>query len=170
MVKHEEKRVMIFVDGSNLFWGCDRFGKRNRIPHFRIDPFKLIPFLTDNRDFIRAHWYVSTTTPPLIKQSNFYDYLEKNGIVVTKKPLVKGKEKGVDVALVTDLLCSGFNRCYDVGIIFSGDRDLCSAYDEIRRLGLTIEVVAFQGDYNSIILKHCDRFIDIDKYASNLKN
>jgi uncharacterized LabA/DUF88 family protein len=168
LTSKEDKRVMIFIDGSNLFWGCDRYSQKNNIK-FRVDIWKLIELYADKRDFIRAHYYASTKVPPLDSQTRFYDKLQKGGIIVRKKPLIKGKEKGIDVWLVTDLLSLGFRKCYDVAIVFSGDRDLCSAYDQIRDIGLLIEVSAFAGDYNQEILMHCDKFIELDKYTSQIK-
>ena len=168
MVNHEDKKVMIFVDGSNLFWACKRYGEKIK-QKYRIDIDKFISYHTGRREYIRAYCYLSTVSPPLVKQENFYLHLEQNGIIVKKKPLVKGKEKGIDVWLVTDLLCFGFRKAYDVAIVFSGDRDMCSAYDEIRNLGLRIEVSALNGDYNPEVLRHCDVFTQLDDYAQYIK-
>jgi len=160
---------MIFIDGSNLFWSSYRYEQKNNITNYRVDIWKLINLYTDDRDFIRAHYYASTKVPPIESQTKFYDKLQKSGIIVRKKPLVKGKEKGIDVWLVTDLLSLGFRKCYDVAVVFSGDRDMCSAYDQIRDIGLSVEVSAFKGDYNQEILMHADKFIELDKYATQVK-
>ncbi|HAJ95071.1 MAG TPA: hypothetical protein DCP02_02445 [Actinobacteria bacterium] len=168
MANHKDKKVMIFVDGSNLFWACKRYGKREN-EEFRINIDKFIDHHVKGRDYIRTYWYVSTKTPPLVKQEGFYKHLEHNGVVVKKKPLVEGKEKGIDVWLVVDLLCFGFRGAYDVAVVYSEDRDMCSAYDEVRNLGLRIEVTALNGDYNPEILRHCDVFTPFDDYAKYVK-
>lgn len=44
-------------------------------------------------------------------------------------------EKGIDVALVVDMLCMAFRNAYDVAILVGGDSDYRTAVEEIKRWG-----------------------------------
>lgn len=134
------EKVMIFIDGSNLLFGC-----KNYNPNYEIDLIKLREKLANNRKMIRAYYYGSIPTKgdpkKISSQTKFYHFLEYNGFKVTKIPLrirseritcetcnseialEKQIEKGVDVALATDMLSLGITKSYDTAILVAGDLD-----------------------------------------------
>jgi len=163
-----EKRLTIFIDGSNLFWGMEIFRKG-----FRVDLFKLIEELTQGRDILRTYYYASQRVPPVPKQTAFYDKLTYAGIQCTIKNLQydkKGhtKEKGVDVALATSFLVAGFRDTFDVAIIVSGDQDLADAIKEVQGLGKRVEVAGFRLVMSDLMKRTADRVIFLDDIISKI--
>lgn len=53
-------------------------------------------------------------------------------------PLTISEEKGVDSALVTDLLSLAWQRAYDVAILVSGDADYIPAVEYVQSQGLKV--------------------------------
>jgi len=147
-------RVMIFIDGSNLFWA-------SRARGISIDYPKLRQFLVSSRSLIRAYYYGASKVPPNSLQQGFFEKLRFEGFEVVTKPLVrrvswatlltngtrvqveKEEEKGVDVALVTDMLSMGYKNAYDVAVIVGADADYENAIRNIKQIPKRVEIAAF---------------------------
>ena len=176
-------RLMIFIDGSNLF----RSFRRNR-PDIKYNIKKLVQLLTENRKLIRVYYFGSIRQPPKERQIRFYDGLRYDGIHVTTRPLKirtkiincpyeKGREcrqifeveKGVDVALVTKMLSFAFKNVYDIAVLVSGDADYIEAVRQIQDLGKRVEIVAFKDAIAPGLRKIADRFIALDDIADEIK-
>jgi len=90
-------------------------------------------------------------------QAKFYDYLRAIGIQVLDKPLksrfdtvanmVRFVEKGVDVALATDLLAMAWENAYDAAVIVSGDADYAGAVTKVMSKGKNVEVASFKKPF-----------------------
>lgn len=151
---------MIFIDGSNLFWACRQRG-------ILIDYSKLRGFLVNSRSLVRAYYYGAEKVPPSSGQFRFYEKLRFDGFEVITKPLVtrkswgtlvsngtrvqviKEEEKGVDVALVTDMLAMGYKNAYDVAISVGADADFMNAFKEIKQIPKIVEIAAFSDNDTS---------------------
>lgn len=176
------ERVMIFIDGSNLFctWQRNRPGQRYSLN-------KLIELLTNGRKLIRPYYFGSERVPPRPSQIRFYDGLQYDGIdVTTRKLKLRTRrtdcqyapngvceqtfhiEKGVDVALITRMLSFGFKSIYDIAVLVSGDADYTEAVEEIRNLGRRIEIVAFPNSIAAGLRKLADKFISLDEIADKI--
>lgn len=180
------EKVMIFIDGANLF-----HGSRAYEAGYKVDILKLVDELVDNRKLIRAYFYDSLPVEDqnkIIGQKNFHNLLEYNGFKVTALPLRKRQitydcegcgrqnsfeknvEKGVDIALVTDMLLFGIMRYYDTGIIVSGDLDYFRAIEEVQRRGVKIEIAYFRdGGISGELIRQADKFIDLGKIAEKIR-
>ncbi|HVB45175.1 MAG TPA: NYN domain-containing protein [Streptosporangiaceae bacterium] len=55
-----------------------------------------------------------------------------------QEPLTISAEKGVDAALVTDLLSLAWQRAYDVAVLVSGDADYIPAVEYVQSQGLKV--------------------------------
>jgi uncharacterized LabA/DUF88 family protein len=181
-----EERVMIFIDGANLFHGC-----KNHEKGYRVDILKLKDELVDNRKLIRAYYYGSIPTDDKNKygsQKKFFDMLEYEGFTVSVIPLKqrRGKytcencgkeneikkevEKGVDIALATDMISFGINDHYDTAIVVSGDYDYFRAVEEIQRNGKRVEIAYFRNDGISEKFIRCaDKFLALDEISDKIK-
>jgi hypothetical protein len=63
-----------------------------------------------------------------------------------KEKLCRTIEKGVDVAIVTDMIQMAYDNVYDVGVIGSNDSDLCQAMKFIQeRIGKPIYHLWYPG-------------------------
>ena len=144
------QRVMVFIDGSNLFWAC-------RALNFKIDLKKLVDELVKGRSLLRPCYYCAIPENPSQKQIDFHRMLKYLGFRVVPKTLKtrideSGKvihvEKGVDVALVTEMLSMAFKNAYDVAILVAGDVDYVGAVEEIKSMGKRVEIATFEHDPN----------------------
>lgn len=95
------------------------------------------------------YYYCSEPAIPKEKQSKFMDKLRQSGFTVESRKLkqrggYRNVEKGVDVALVTDLLSLAWEKAYDDAIIVSGDADYAEAVEKVKDKGNVVEIVAWR--------------------------
>ena len=171
-------RVMIFIDGSNIYWGQNYFSKIHN-EKFRIDFRKLIDAVVEKRDLIRTIYYCSVPEKPKESQVKFNDYLRKLGIQIIEKRLRERvnptngiqttTEKGVDIALATDLLAYAWENVYDVAVLVSGDEDYSGAVQKVMTKGKNVELVSFRGSTSKELSKNCTKITYIDDLAGIVK-
>jgi len=120
-------------------------------------------------------------------QIKFYHFLMYNGFDVTFFPLrIREKsvhcpkcevdtkikvwvEKGVDVALVTEMMSQAANKNCDVVILVAGDLDYREALKRVKQKGIKVKI-AFFGSYTSSEFKRCaDDFVDLEKFLHKIK-
>jgi uncharacterized LabA/DUF88 family protein len=185
-----EDRIMIFIDGQNLMHGASNFG-------VHVDSVKLVEVLSEGRKLKRAYYYGSIPANPnddeilkeqISRQMSYYHSLEYAGFKTSIIPLRKRTfsfeceqcghttsiersiEKGVDIALVSDLLSLAAAGAYDVATIVSGDLDYHKAIDEVQRRGLIVEVAYFRSQgISKELIRLADRFIDLEKIIERIK-
>ena len=164
-----KNRVMVFVDGSNLFWSMKRKG-------LKLDFYKLVTQLVGDRFLVRPYYYCSTSVPPSERQRKFLYALKYQGFTVVSKPLKAMQigrktifiEKGVDVALATDMIAAAFRDLYDTAILVSGNSDYVSVVDEVKRLGKRVEVAAFDFAIARQLKALGDKFVALESIQDNI--
>ncbi len=171
-------RVMIFIDGSNLHWGLKEYNGDNQV-NYKIDYTKFIPLVIKDRTCIRAMYYCSKPVPPQIGQIKFYDYLRSVGIQVIDKELKTridrttqkpyNVEKGVDVALATDLIAMAWENAYDVAVIVSGDADYAGAVSKVMSKGKNVELASFKKSLSKELKEACLSKMILDDYMKQIK-
>jgi len=78
-------------------------------------------------------------------------------------------EKGVDVALVTEMMFqSASNRC-DVVIIVAGDLDYSEAIRRIKQRGIKVKIAFFKSLTSPDFIRCADEFIDIEEFLSEIQ-
>jgi uncharacterized LabA/DUF88 family protein len=177
-----DERIMIFIDGSNLYHNLKTHNLNTR-----IDFKKFSDLICAGRKHIRTYYY---NTP--IKQADdpaeyrrqqlFFDglrrtpYLElKLGYFLkkTKKcencghTLSYPVEKGCDVNLAVDMMSMAYKNLYDVAILVSSDGDFASACQCVKDLGKHIENTYFEHGSSWHLLNICDVRILIDQALIN---
>ncbi len=168
-----DERVMIFIDGSNLFHGI-------RYLNIKVDYSKLIEFLRESRRLVRAYFYTAVPQEKDVKkgtaewdslqrQKRFLDELSFMGIKVKtanlrKLPSGEYIEKEVDIMLATDMLSLAYQDAYDTAILVSGDSDFVYTVEEVQRIGKRVENATFKKTSSYLLRKVCDRFILLDNY------
>ena len=150
-------RVMVFIDGSNLYHSLrESYGRTD------IDFLKLCTTLAGgDRQLVRGYYYNATVDQSheperYSSQQRFFSHLRrvpklevKLGTLVYRNfPAVPPFEKGIDVRLATDMLLHAFRGNYDVAILASGDTDFADAIQAVKDMGRTVEVALF-GTSNS---------------------
>lgn len=176
-----DERIMVFIDGSNLHHAMERHAKLRS--GFAIDYSRLVSALLESRKLVRAYYYGSRPAQPNPQQESFFKKLERLGFDVNIKTLKLRErvcrhcgqrqkthiEKGVDVALVTDLLAFGFRSGYDTAIIVSGDNDFLQAVNEVKRLPRRVEIAAFSDSICEETQRKADRFIPLEAMADRIR-
>ena len=164
-------RVMIFIDGSNLYHSIKNFFKRTD-----IDMGKLSNKLLDKRRLVRIYYYnakVGHKEEPeryRDQQAFFasvsaipYCELRLGRLVYINWPNTPPFEKGVDIQLATDMITHSFKNNYDVAVLVAGDNDYVGALQSVKDNGKNVEVALFGKERTSRQLRvTADRVITIN--------
>ena len=165
------ERVMIFVDGSNLYHSLK--GHFNRAD---LDLGKFCQKLLHRRQLIRIYYYNAKVgqkqEPELFKQQQAffggikaipYTELRLGRLVYTNWPSVPPYEKGTDVQLATDMITHSYKNNYDVAILVAGDNDFAGAVQAVKDNGKHVEVALFGKAGTSQELRSvADMIIDVN--------
>ncbi|MDP3880043.1 MAG: NYN domain-containing protein [Dehalococcoidales bacterium] len=165
------ERVMIFIDGSNLYHSLKAYFHRTD-----IDIGKFAMKLLGKRRLIRIYYYnarVGQKEEPerYRNQKAFFDSvsaipyceLRLGRLVYMNWPNAPPYEKGVDIQLTTDLLTHSFKNNYDEAILVAGDSDYVGALQAVKDNGKNVEVALFGKERTSRPLREvADKVITID--------
>ncbi len=176
-------RVAIFVDGANLFKSAAEL----RVP---IDFAFLKKRLSANRNLVSATYFGSYKPEPTEDDDLLQTAIREAGFDLVLRPLkveyfpLKAppgarvqvtyesgfdprmyREKGVDVALVTEMLSRAWDDAYDVAVLVSGDGDYVRAVRELIRHAKNVEVVSFLHSA-SRELRGSAKFVDLAQLLS----
>lgn len=77
-------------------------------------------------------------------------------------------EKGVDTAIVTDMLQHAWDNTYDVGVLLSGDRDFIPAVQFLNRKGKKIIHASFTN-LGQELANECWKQINLRNFANQLE-
>ncbi len=151
------ERVMIFIDGSNLYHSLKDYFKRTD-----IDIGKMCQKFVDKRRLIRIYYYnarVGRKEEPerYQHQQAFFDSvssipyceLRLGRLVYINWPNTPPFEKGVDIQLTTDLLTHSYKNNYDVAVLVAGDSDYVGALQAVKDNGKNVEVALFGKERTS---------------------
>ena len=182
-----DNRVMIFIDGENLFYAIRDYNK-DKDASVKIDYVKLVKVLAGDRYLKRAYFFGSIPPNPTSKQINFHHRLQYEGIKTHIIPLKirhfdfecpncrivtsfdTPREKGVDIALASEMLSLGLQKNYDTSILVSGDYDFHMALEVLQRNGVLAEVASFRNyNTNEEMIRTADRFIDLEDIIDQIK-
>ncbi|MFC2010642.1 NYN domain-containing protein [Chloroflexota bacterium] len=166
------ERLMIFIDGSNLYHSLKAYFKRTD-----IDIGKFCQKIQNKRRLIRIYYYnamVGRREEPdrfRDQQAFFasvsaipYCELRLGRLVYINWPNSPPYEKGVDIQLTTDLLTHSYKNNYDAAILVAGDSDYVGAVQAVKDNGKNIEVALFGKERTSRPLREVtDRVITIDR-------
>ncbi len=164
-------RVMIFIDGSNLYHSLKGFFKRTD-----IDMGKFGHKLLEKRRLIRIYYYNARVgrkeEPERYKnQQTFldgvsaipYTELRLGRLVYNNWPHTPPYEKGVDIQLATDMITHSYKNNYDVAVLVAGDNDFVGALQAVKDNGKNVEVALFGKERTSMQLREvADRVITMN--------
>ncbi len=165
-------KLMIFIDGSNLYHETDRYHKGTR-----IDFEKLRESLSSGFDLVRTFYYASRPAVATSEQEGFFKKMGYLGFKTKIKPLRESmsengrrdvREKGVDVALATDLVANGMRRSFDWAIVVSGDQDFCEAIEQVQSQGLRVQVSFFRHAMADELKLKADKFTYLDDIVDQI--
>lgn len=165
------ERVMIFIDGSNLYHSI-----KNIFYRTDIDIGRFSRKLLGKRHLIRIYYYnakVGKKEEPerYRRQEAFLDgvmaipycELRLGRLVYNNWPNTPPYEKGIDVQLATDMLTHSFKNNYDVAILVAGDNDFVGAVQAIKDNGKHVEIALFGREGTSRQLRQvADKVLSIN--------
>ncbi len=175
-------RVMVFIDGSNLYYGL-----KEALGHARVDFQRFCSLLGgSSRRLVHAHYYnvpLRQVDDPVryAGQQKFLAQLRKIpyftihlGRLVDREreetcPQCSAKytvkyqtEKGVDVQIASHMLTFAFDNQYDTAILVSQDGDFAPVVAEILRLNKQVENAEFPHRLPSFLSRACSRVTRLD--------
>jgi uncharacterized LabA/DUF88 family protein len=176
------ERVMVFIDGSNLYYGVKAVTGRATIDFGRFAANLCGP----KRRLIHAHYY----NVPVHQLNNAAVYAGQQrflnrirtiphlsvhlGRLVARDrdetcpkcgatyKVSYRTEKGVDVQIAAHMLVHAFDNQYDTAILVSQDGDFAPVVAEIRRLGKSVENAEFPNRLPSFLSQSCSGVIQLD--------
>ncbi|MBI5148151.1 NYN domain-containing protein [Candidatus Pacearchaeota archaeon] len=164
------ERVMIFIDGSNLYHILKKFYKNKDMNTFNFDKF--IKLLSKNRNLIRTYYYnaiLNREEDPekYAKQQKFFEKLRliSNFELIPcrmQKDFVDGKVryfvKGDDISIAVDMLKLAYNNAYDTAVLVSTDGDFVPVIKAVKEIGKRVENIGFINFFSWHLKQTCDKF------------
>ncbi len=173
----QKERVMIFIDGSNLYYSL------KNLKIYSVDFQKLIQLLIKDKLLISTFYYnaplnISINPKKYWKQQKFFNELSEIPdfkVVLCKLRKHKRKDgnfvfdvKGDDVHLAVDLVSGAYEDLYDTAIIVSGDEDFIPAIKKAQKLGKKVVNAYFKSSSSASLKKTCDDFIYMNDLIKEL--
>jgi len=149
----KEKRVAVYIDGSNLYHKLKDLKVQNTI-NFRY--FDLCKKLARDREIVSCRYYVGAIRAKendkkgqslRANQLKLFNSLTAQGLIIKKGNFLYNgggfHEKGVDVKLAVDLLVGAYDDIWDTALVISSDSDLNPAIKKVKHLGKEVEYIGF---------------------------
>lgn len=170
------ERVMIFIDGSNLYHILKWIYKNSKdLNDFNFSKF--VETLSGNRKIVRTYYYnaiLDQKKDPekYKKQQKFFEDLRKIPdfeIILCRmqKDIVKGKVdysvKEDDIHIAVDMLKLAYNNAYDTAILVSSDGDFVPVVKAVKELGKKVENTGFENKFSWHLKQTCDKFTILKK-------
>lgn len=95
----------------------------------------------------------------------FNKTLDGRGVEIFKQEY----QKGIDVALVTELLRMAREDVYDTAIVVSGDNDYKNAIECTKLWGKRVEVASFRSALGGDLKQVADKLIFLDNILDKIK-
>lgn len=165
----EARRVLLFIDDSNLFIEGQRTAAQ-REPQdvtarsrFRVDFGRLLEWIAENRRLTDV--YLVGSRPP--EADSFWKILPKRGIRSKIFDRHAGREKGVDHDLVAEMIEATIREEKDKAnttvALVAGDGDYRSTLDRLNSRGWNLEVY-FWTSGTSALIRDTSWYIDLDPH------
>ena len=171
------KRVAVFIDGNNFYFGLRKlYGKNRGLKNFDFERF--VKFLAGKDDVVAIYYYNAlldkeNNPQKYESQKEFFEKLKqipnfhlvlckllKRNITGTDKFYYIIKEDDINMAV--DMVENACDNNFDMAILVSGDGDFISLVEYLKNQGKRVEVLSF-GKTTSLKLKEAaDEFIDLD--------
>ena len=164
MIKHEEQRVGVFIDVSNMYHSAKNlYGKK-------VNFKEILKDAVAGRKLIRATAYVIKTESE--EELHFFEALSQQGFEVRMKDLqifAGGiKKADWDVGIAVDAIKLGDKL--DVIVLVSGDGDYLPLVSYLQNTkGCLVEVMAFRQTASSKLIEESDDFTNLSDSRKYLR-
>ncbi|MDZ7802121.1 MAG: NYN domain-containing protein [Trueperaceae bacterium] len=164
-----QRRVAIFIDGSNLYNGM-----RENLQNTRVNLGELIQQLRGDRYLVRCYYYNAPLTDDYGEdlrdgQTRFFESLRRIPYVTVRLGRLHRRhdgslvEKGIDVSIAVEALGLAYEDAYDETVIVSGDGDYVELVEAIKRRGKQVEIAMFRNQSAGILMEYADVFRPMDE-------
>jgi len=160
----------LIVDGSNFYHGCERISPGIHLTGFsyrdffekitgikKLEIIYCVGEIIQGRDKKSRELYAQ-------QQKLFYN-LEKQKIQICKGFMLFSNgayhEKGVDVRIAIEIVRGALKNEFEKCFLVSSDSDLLPAVFEAIKAQKTIVYVGFSDKNSQVLLKNCNRVIEI---------
>jgi uncharacterized LabA/DUF88 family protein len=155
-------RVVVFIDGSNLFYAAHHL-------NIEIDYFRLLQYLVKGRNLVRAYFYTGVDRTNE-KQQGFLLWMSRHGYRIVSKDLAQmpdgTRKANLDVEIAIDMVSMA--GTYDTAVLVSGDGDLAYAVNAIAYKGARVEVVSLHSMTSDSLLNVADCYVDLTSIQSEI--
>jgi len=164
MIKHEEQRVGVFIDVSNMYHSAKNlYGKK-------VNFKEILKDAVAGRKLIRATAYVIKTESE--EELPFFEALSQQGFEVKMKDLqifAGGMKKADwDVGIAVDAIKLGDKL--DVIVLVTGDGDYLPLMSYLQNTkGCLVEVMAFRQTASSKLIEESDDFTNLSDNKKYLR-
>jgi len=164
MIKHEEQRVGVFIDVSNMYHSAKNlYGKK-------VNFKEILKDAVAGRKLIRATAYVIKTESE--EELPFFEALSQQGFEVRMKDLqifAGGiKKADWDVGITVDAIKLG--EKLDVIVLVTGDGDYLPLVSYLQNTkGCLVEVMAFRQTASSKLIEESDDFTNLSDSRKYLR-
>jgi uncharacterized LabA/DUF88 family protein len=151
-------KVAIFVDVPNLIYAAEQIGVRI---HFG----KLLDYLTEGRQLVRATAYAPITDDPQTRfeAQRFVSPVVNQGYKIVTKPWKRFSDGSMkanfDIELAVDILT--MSDRLDIVVLLSGDGDFRRVCELVESKGVRVEVVAFAQSCAKELREVADSYTDL---------
>jgi uncharacterized LabA/DUF88 family protein len=151
-------KVAIFLDVPNLIYAAEAMG-------VRVDFGKLLEYLTEGRQLVRATAYAPITDDPTTRfeAQRFVAPVIHHGYKIVTKPwkrFADGSMKAnFDIELAVDILT--MSDRLDIVVLLSGDGDFRRVCELVESKGVRVEVVAFGASTAMELRSVADHYTDL---------
>ena len=144
---------------------------------YKVDHAKLVDLLKGENKLVRAYFFdcaPEKNQPKYEEKQKFFEVLRQNGITVFERPLRYKEDgtpfqKGVDVALATEMLSLCMQDAYDTAIIVSGDSDYAHAVERVKHTGKNVHCASFRASLSADLKKVADKIILLDNHVDTFE-
>jgi len=171
----EKERVIVFIDGSNLYHLVKQLCPNERQIDFSFQKF--LKKIVGNRNLVRVYYYNcpldrNKDNKAYRAQQRFFEKLREIPnfkLILCKMQKVKidGKiiyqVKEDDIHLAVDMVKLAYNNAYDTAILVSSDGDFVPAINAIQEIEKKVEDIGFEHKFSFHLKKICDSFTKLSK-------
>ncbi|MFH1500923.1 MAG: NYN domain-containing protein [archaeon] len=184
------KRVAIFIDGNNFYFGLRKLYSNNKsLKNFDFQKFA--QFLAGKNEVVAIYYYnaildVELNPKKYKSQKEFFEKLKqipnfhlvlckllKRNIVGTKKFYYIIKEDDINMAV--DMVENACDNNFDIAILVSGDGDFVPAVRSVMNKNKIVENVYFKNSSSRNLKNFCNKSLEItkeilDTFFNQMKN
>ena len=152
-------KVAIFLDVPNLIYAADQLD-------VKVDFGKLLDYLTEGRQLVRATAYAPITDDPQTRfeKQRFVEPVINHGYKIVTKPWKRFNDGSMkanfDIELAVDILT--MSDRLDVVVLLSGDGDFRRVCELVESKGVRVEVVSFAQSTAMELRSVADQYTDLN--------